>query len=191
MDSRRREVLRTGGGVTLLTLVAAAGWLKPSAAMAQAWNKAAFATKTMDDTMKALGGGAPVQSKDIAFVSTPDIAENGAVVPIGINSKIPNTEVDRDPDREEPEHAGGDFDIPGGHRARRSRRASRWARPRTSTRWSRPTASTTWRRRKSRSRSAAAAADAPRTCTRPVHKRNGNGRSDENPRDAASAIRPK
>ena len=92
MKSRRRDVLKTGGGATLLVLLAAAGWLKPSAAQAQAWNKAAFDTKTMDETMKALGGGAPAQSKDIAFVSTPDIAENGAVVPIGVASALPKTE---------------------------------------------------------------------------------------------------
>jgi sulfur-oxidizing protein SoxY len=93
MDTKRREVLKTGGGVTLLTLLAAAGWLQPGEAVASDWNKAAFDTKTMDETMKALGGsGAPAQSKDITFFATPDIAENGAVVPIGITSNIPKTQ---------------------------------------------------------------------------------------------------
>ena len=93
MDERRREVLKTGGGVSLLALVAAAGWLRPGDAYAQAaWNKAAFETQSLDATMKAFGGGAPAQSKDITFVSTPDIAENGAVVPIGVTSSIPKTE---------------------------------------------------------------------------------------------------
>ncbi len=94
MDMQRRDVLKKGGGISLLTLVVAAGWLTPGEARAQAagWNKAAFDTKTMEDTMKALGGGMPVQSKDITFVQTPDIAENGAVVPVGIVSAIPKTE---------------------------------------------------------------------------------------------------
>ena len=92
MASTRREALKSGGSVTLLALLAAAGWLKPGAVAAQAWNKSAFEAKTIDETMKALGGGAPAQSKDIAFVSTPDIAENGAVVPVAVTSKIPNTE---------------------------------------------------------------------------------------------------
>jgi len=93
MDVKRREVLKTGGGVTLLTLLAAAGWLKPGDAIAAGWNKAAFETKTMDETMKALGGsGAPAQSKDITFFATPDIAENGAVVPIGVTSNLPKTD---------------------------------------------------------------------------------------------------
>jgi len=69
MNNSRRDTLKAGGGITLLMLLAAAGWLKPGVAAAQAWNKAAFDTKSMDETMKALGGGAPAQSKDIAFVS--------------------------------------------------------------------------------------------------------------------------
>jgi len=93
MDSKRRQALKSGGGLTLATLLVAAGWLKPGdAAAADAWNKNAFETKSLDETMKALGGGAPVPSKDIQFVSTPDIAENGAVVPIGVTSAIPKTE---------------------------------------------------------------------------------------------------
>jgi sulfur-oxidizing protein SoxY len=93
MDTKRREALKAGGGVTLLTLLAAAGWLRPGDAVAADWNKAAFETKTMDETMKALGGaGAPAQSKDIAFFQTPDIAENGAVVPIGVTSNVPKTD---------------------------------------------------------------------------------------------------
>ena len=93
MDSKRRQALKSGGGLTLATLLVAAGWLKPGdAAAADAWNKNAFETKSLDETMKALGGGAPVPSKDIQFVSTPDIAENGAVVPIGITSNVPKTE---------------------------------------------------------------------------------------------------
>jgi sulfur-oxidizing protein SoxY len=93
MNTQRRDLLKTGGGVTLLTLVAAAGWLKPGDALAaDGWNKTAFETKTMDEAYKALGGTTPAQSKDITFFQTPDIAENGAVVPIGVTSSIPKTE---------------------------------------------------------------------------------------------------
>src|SRR5512140_1449590 len=92
MDTARRTALKTGSGVTLLTLLAAAGWLKPGEAAAEEWNKAAFDTKSMDETVKALGGGTPAPSSDIVFFSTPDIAENGAVVPVGITSRIPNTQ---------------------------------------------------------------------------------------------------
>ena len=92
MSTTRRQALKKGGGVTMLALLMAAGWVKPGSAYAQAWNKAAFDTKSMDETIKALGAAAPVQSKDIIFFSTPDIAENGAVVPIGVSSAVPKTE---------------------------------------------------------------------------------------------------
>ena len=85
--------MKSGGGATLLTLLAAAGWLKPGDALAaDAWNKAAFESKTMDEAYKAIAGGAPAQTKDVVFFSTPDIAENGAVVPIGVTSNLPKTE---------------------------------------------------------------------------------------------------
>ena len=116
MDARRREVLKTSGGASLLALVAAAGWLKPGDALAQgaAWNKAAFETHSLDETMKAFGGSAPAQSKDIAFVSTPDIAENGAVVPVGVTSSIPKTESIAILVEKNPNMLTAVFDIPAG-----------------------------------------------------------------------------
>jgi len=114
MNETRRNVLKAGGGASLLTLLAAAGWLAPETAAAQAWNKNAFEAKTMDETMKAFGGGAPAQSKDIAFVSTPDIAENGAVVPIGVSSSIPKTESIAILVEKNPNMLAASFDIPAG-----------------------------------------------------------------------------
>jgi sulfur-oxidizing protein SoxY len=114
MSTTRREALKTGGGVTLLALLAAAGWSMPGTARAQTWNKAAFDAKTLDDTMKALGGGAPTQSKAVTFVSTPDIAENGAVVPIGIASAIPKTEAIAILIEKNPNMLAASFDIPPG-----------------------------------------------------------------------------
>jgi sulfur-oxidizing protein SoxY len=114
MDTTRRHALKTGGGVTLLTLLAAAGWLRAGDAAAEDWNKAAFETKSMDETMKALGGGTPTPSSDIAFFSTPDIAENGAVVPIGITSKIPNTQSIAILVEKNPNMLAAVFDIPPG-----------------------------------------------------------------------------
>ena len=114
MGTTRREWMKSGGGVTLLALLAAAGWLKPEDALAQAWNKAAFEAKTMDEALKALGAGAPAASKDITFVSTPDIAENGAVVPIGIASAIPKTEAIAILIEKNPSTLTANFDIPPG-----------------------------------------------------------------------------
>ena len=116
MDPRRRDVLKTGGGASLLALVAAAGWLRPGDALAQApaWNKAAFETHALDETVKALGGSAPAQSTNIAFVSTPDIAENGAVVPVGVASSIPKTESIAILIEKNPNMLAAVFDVPVG-----------------------------------------------------------------------------
>ncbi|MET0682646.1 MAG: thiosulfate oxidation carrier protein SoxY [Casimicrobiaceae bacterium] len=114
MVKSRREVLKSGGGMTLMALLVAAGWLKPGVAAAQAWNKGAFEAKSMDEAMKAFGGGAPAQSKDVAFVSTPDIAENGAVVPISVTSSIPKTESIAILIEKNPNMLAGSFEIPPG-----------------------------------------------------------------------------
>ena len=74
----RREMLAQGAKVA--GLLATAGLL-PQGVLA-AWPQAAFEAKTLAEAVKALGGGAPVESKDVT-ITGPDIAENGAVVPVG------------------------------------------------------------------------------------------------------------
>jgi sulfur-oxidizing protein SoxY len=71
------------GSAKVAALLAAAGLL-PTAAQA-AWSQAAFDAKTMAEALKALGAGAPAESKDVA-ITGPDIAENGAVVPVGVST---------------------------------------------------------------------------------------------------------
>ena len=89
MNTSRRNALK---GTAVLGLAVAAGLFKPGNAWAQTWNKQAFEVKSLADAVKAMGGGSPVESKDIQFANSPDIAENGAVVPFTIASKIPKTE---------------------------------------------------------------------------------------------------
>ena len=88
MNKQRRNVLKSGSGAALLSVLAAAGIIRPGMALAD-WNKAAFEAKSMADTLKALGAGSPAESKDVQ-VTGPDIAENGAVVPVGVSSTLPN-----------------------------------------------------------------------------------------------------
>ncbi len=114
MNSLRRNVLKAGGGAALAWTLAAAGVLRAGAAAAQAWNKAIFETHGLDATLKALGIGKPAASKDVVFVSTPDIAENGAVVPIGVTSAIPNTESIAILIENNPNMIAAVFDIPAG-----------------------------------------------------------------------------
>ena len=83
----RRDMLSRSAQVA--AMLAAVGVL-PGVAQAQAagFNAAAFSAKTMADLMKALGAAAPVESKDVT-VTAPDIAENGAVVPVGAATALP------------------------------------------------------------------------------------------------------
>ena len=84
----RREMLSHSTRVA--TLLAAVGML-PSLAQAQAagaYNAPAFNAKTMAELMKTVGGATPTESKDVS-ITGPDIAENGAVVPIGAASALP------------------------------------------------------------------------------------------------------
>ncbi len=86
MQTRRQMLSHSAKAATML---AAAGLLPGLVhAQAAAPNAAAFAAKNMAELMKALGAGTPVESKDVT-VSGPDIAENGAVVPIGASTALP------------------------------------------------------------------------------------------------------
>lgn len=91
MSLTRRDALKGGAGVGLYGAMLALGMISPGTAQAQAM-QAAFQAKGIPDTMKALGAAGANESADITIVS-PDIAENGAVVPVGVTSKIPNTEM--------------------------------------------------------------------------------------------------
>lgn len=80
----RREAL--SHSLKLAALLATTGLL-PKAALA-AWPQSAFDAKAVPDALKALGGGAMAESKDVTLTG-PDIAENGAVVPVVISTTLP------------------------------------------------------------------------------------------------------
>jgi sulfur-oxidizing protein SoxY len=77
--------------MTRRSLLAFLGLLlaKPLSVLA-AWNEQAFGAKSATDALQSLGAGAAAPSKDIV-IEAPQIAENGAVVPIEIASNIPGT----------------------------------------------------------------------------------------------------
>jgi sulfur-oxidizing protein SoxY len=84
MNPTRRTVLKsTGAMATLLSLGIV------TAEQAQAAGRAGFDAKNLQDAIKALGGS--VSANDQVQIISPDIAENGAVVPVGAISRIPNT----------------------------------------------------------------------------------------------------
>lgn len=91
MNQSRRQTLQAAGSIGLYAALAAIGLLPATEAAAQQFNANAFQAKSIPDAMKALGGAAPAESKDIVIVA-PDIAENGAVVPISVKSGLANTQ---------------------------------------------------------------------------------------------------
>ena len=78
----RRETLKHSA--VLAGLLAAAGY--PQFALA-AFNKAAFDAKNVQDAVKAAGGIGLAESKEVTVIG-PDIAENGAVVPLGASTTL-------------------------------------------------------------------------------------------------------
>jgi len=113
MDIRRRGILKAGGGTGVLALATAAGLLRPGEAFAQQWNKAAFETKSVADTLKALGSSGSTESAQIQ-ITAPDIAENGAVVPITIESGIARTQTIAILIEKNPNTLSANFEIPEG-----------------------------------------------------------------------------
>jgi sulfur-oxidizing protein SoxY len=87
MNRTRRTVLRSGAALAALV----AGVAKPLSSMAAQWNKAAFDAKTLADALKAIGATNAQASRDIS-IKAPDIAENGAAVPVEVTSRIANTQ---------------------------------------------------------------------------------------------------
>lgn len=85
MNNSRRVALKTTGAFATLVSLGIVTQSQAHAAM----DRAGFDIKTMADAVKALGGTAA--NSDQVTVVAPDIAENGAVVPVGATSKLPNT----------------------------------------------------------------------------------------------------
>jgi sulfur-oxidizing protein SoxY len=89
------------GAVIPLVVAAGAGLLRAGDAVAAVWNKTGFEAKVAADAMKSIGATGAQSSKDV-ILTAPDIAENGAQVPVTVTSKIPNTQsisivVDKNP----------------------------------------------------------------------------------------------
>ncbi|OZA30106.1 MAG: thiosulfate oxidation carrier protein SoxY [Hydrogenophilales bacterium 17-61-9] len=89
MNALRRNVLKSAAGAGTVAVAVAAGLLKPTMALAGA-PRTAFEAKTVGDALKGMGASGAADSKDIT-IKAPDIAENGAVVPVEVTSSIAGT----------------------------------------------------------------------------------------------------
>jgi sulfur-oxidizing protein SoxY len=88
MNRSRRAFLKLTGMTGLAVNI---GLIRIGQAVAAVWNKAGFESKATPDALKALGVSGVTPNRDIV-ITAPDIAENGAQVPVTVTSKIPNTQ---------------------------------------------------------------------------------------------------
>lgn len=89
MNQNRRTLLKGSIAASAMGIAVGAGLLTPKAVLA-AWPKATFESKDTDSAINALGGNATASTK--IKLKAPDIAENGAVVPVTVTSSIDKTE---------------------------------------------------------------------------------------------------
>ena len=85
MLNRRAFLQQTMSG-SAIALAASCGLLAPVSLLA-AWNKSAFEAKGLDSALKVTGDSTAQTSGKIK-IKAPDIAENGAVVPITVSSTL-------------------------------------------------------------------------------------------------------
>ena len=90
MNLLRRAFLKNAGSVGAVAAAIATGLLNPGTVFAAAWNTLAFTTKDLSEALKNAGYDNAVESKDIV-IKAPEIAENGAVVPVSATSNLPGT----------------------------------------------------------------------------------------------------
>ena len=84
MERTRRNLLRT---ISMLAGV----MMFPLRLVAAQWNNKAFDEVDYSDSLTSIGAVDPVES-DLISLKTPEIAENGSIVPIQVSSEIPGTE---------------------------------------------------------------------------------------------------
>jgi len=113
MNIARRTFLKLAGGAGALAAAFAAGLVSSGQVLAANWNKAGFESKALADVMKSLGATGAVESKDIV-ITAPDIAENGAVVPVAVTSRLPKTQQISIVSEKNPFPLAATFDVSGG-----------------------------------------------------------------------------
>jgi len=84
---QRRTFLKGSLASTTVVVAMGAGLLSPRSVLA-AWPKSAFAAKSVQDALTAIYGSAATSPSSDIKIKAPDIAENGAVVPVTVSTSI-------------------------------------------------------------------------------------------------------
>jgi sulfur-oxidizing protein SoxY len=90
-EIKRRIFLKRSLAAGAVGVAAASGLLAPQRVLA-AWNKEAFEAKELPAALNALLGSSDMTESADITVKAPDIAENGAVVPITVDAGMEGVE---------------------------------------------------------------------------------------------------
>lgn len=107
MDVGRRLLLKGGAALAVLAAL-------PRALLAAAWPEKAFASTEADAAMSALFGTAEATPSDRITLKVPEIAENGAVVPVTVSTTLENVESISLVVENNPRPLAASFEIPAG-----------------------------------------------------------------------------
>ena len=87
IDAKRRVLLKGSLGVGAISVAVSAGLLTPSVVLAK-WPEAAFKATDTKAALTDLLGSDATETSDKVTVKAPDIAENGAVVPVTVETDV-------------------------------------------------------------------------------------------------------
>ena len=117
MDLSRRTFIRDVGSASVIALLVSYGFF-PEHARAELWNKAAFDATSLEEALVNILDGARVddtRGDNNGFeIIAPEIAENGAVVPVGVIAAIPDVESIAILCEDNPQPLAAIYDIPRG-----------------------------------------------------------------------------
>ena len=91
INMKRRTFLKGSVAAGAVSAAVGAGLLTPRMVLA-AWPTAAFEAKSVDSALDALAGSHALEGSDKISIRAPDIAENGAVVPVSVTTSIDGVE---------------------------------------------------------------------------------------------------
>ena len=85
IDAKRRILLKGSLAAGAVGVAVGAGLLQPRTVLA-AWPESAFTAQSVDDALSELLGTSAHEASEGIKIKAPDIAENGAVVPVTVES---------------------------------------------------------------------------------------------------------
>jgi sulfur-oxidizing protein SoxY len=87
IDAQRRILLKGSLAAGTVGVAVGAGLLSPSLVLAS-WNESAFHAKELPAALNSLMGSDATETNDGIKIKAPDIAENGAVVPVTVETDM-------------------------------------------------------------------------------------------------------